>query len=85
MCLNPKEIWVKRGPSFEKVTPSCGECLRCRQNYVSDWVGRCLAEATTAEVCCVLNLTYAPREDFADKVLTPDHMKLFFKRLRRKA
>lgn len=42
-----------------------------------------MAEASTSQVCCVVNLTYAPRDDLADKVLHPRHFQNFMKLLRR--
>lgn len=83
MCIKPDYVWVKRGPKWEQSPKACGNCWRCRQNYMNDYVGRCLAEAATSVAYCVLNLTYADRHDLADKILMPDHFQLFMKRLRR--
>ncbi|MFD1881005.1 rolling circle replication-associated protein [Paracoccus pacificus] len=50
---------------------------------MNDYVARSLAEAATSEVSCAITLTYAPRDDLADKVLLPRHFQLFMKLLRR--
>lgn len=42
-----------------------------------------MAEASTSAVTATVSLTYAPREDLADKVLQPRHFQLFMKLLRR--
>lgn len=42
-----------------------------------------MAEAAYSTKSCVVNLTYAPRDDLADKMLTPRHFQLFMKLLRR--
>lgn len=43
-----------------------------------------MCEAATSAHVCTLTLTYAPRDDFADKILQPSHFQLFIKRLRRR-
>ena len=83
MCINPSYIWVQCGPKWEKQPTGCKRCWRCKQNRVNDYVGRCLAEAAVSSHTCVVNLTYAPREDLADKLLQPRHFQLFIKLLRR--
>lgn len=83
MCINPSFIWVERGPKWEQEPVACRQCWRCKQNRVNDYVGRSLAEAATSSTVCALTLTYAPRDDLADKVLHPSHFQLFMKRLRR--
>ncbi|WP_296222808.1 hypothetical protein [uncultured Sphingomonas sp.] len=83
MCINPTFIWMERGPKWEKVPMPCKECWRCKKNRVNDYVGRALAEAATSERVCTLTLTYAPRDDLADKLLHPRHFQLFMKLLRR--
>lgn len=83
MCINPSFIDVSRGPKWEKQAVPCRKCWRCRKSRVDDYVGRCLAEAATSERVCTVTLTYAPRDDLADKVLHPRHFQLFMKLLRR--
>ena len=82
MCINPSYVWVSRGPKWEQTPKGCGHCWRCKQNRVNDYVGRCLAEAATSQHVATVNLTYAPRDDLADRVLTPRHFQLFMKLLR---
>lgn len=84
MCINPSFIWVQRGPTWEQQPVACRQCWRCMKNRVNDYVGRCMAEAATSDRVCALTLTYAPRQDLADKVLHPRHFQLFVKLLRRR-
>lgn len=86
MCISPSYVWVKRGPKYEQTPVPCDRCKLCRENYVSDWVGRCLCEASTSQHSCTVSLTYAKPDDFRDvshKVVNPHHFQLFMKRLRR--
>ena len=85
MCISPSAVWVKRGPKWVETPVPCDRCWVCRENYVSDWVGRCLCEAATSQVACTLSLTYAPPRDPNDqshRILNPSHFQLFMKRLR---
>lgn len=86
MCTSPSFVWVQRGPKWEQTPVPCDRCWSCRENYVSDWVGRCLCERATSVAACTLTLTYAtpldPR-DIAHRVVTPEHFQLFIKRLRK--
>lgn len=83
MCIRPNHVWIKRGPNWEQQPVACRQCWRCKQNRVNDYVARSMAEAATSAVVCTVNLTYAPREDLADKLLHPRHFQLFMKLLRR--
>ena len=86
MCISPSFVWFKRGPKWVQVPAPCDRCWSCRENYVSDWVGRCLCEASVSEVSCTLSLTYAtPRNslDLSNRVVNPHHFQLFMKRLRK--
>lgn len=83
MCIRPSEVWVDLGGEWQKQAVACRQCWRCRQNRVNDYVGRALAEAAYSERTATVTLTYAPREDLADKVLHPRHFQLFMKLLRR--
>lgn len=82
MCIIPTYVDVLRGPKWEKQAVPCKKCWRCRKSRVDDYVGRCLAEAATSQRVCVITLTYAPRDDLADKVLHPRHFQMFMKQLR---
>lgn len=83
MCINPSFIWSALGSKFEKVPVSCKSCWSCKENRVSDYVGRALCEGAVSSDVCTLSLTYAPRDDLADRVITPRHFQLFIKLLRR--
>lgn len=86
MCTSPSYVWVKRGAKWEQTPAPCDRCWSCRENYVSDWVGRCLCEASTSLVCCTLSLTYATPldgRDLSHKVVQPVHFQNFMKRLRK--
>jgi hypothetical protein len=83
MCITPNFIWVERGPKWEQLPVACRQCWRCKKNRVNDYVARSMCEASTSEHVCCLTLTYAPRDDLADKVLHPSHFQLFMKLLRR--
>ena len=86
MCQSPSFVWVKRGPEWVQIPAPCDLCWSCRENYVSDWVGRCLCEASVSEVSVTLSLTYArplDPQDFSHRVVNPYHFQLFMKRLRK--
>lgn len=86
MCKTPSFVWVKRGPEYVQVPAPCDNCWYCRENYVSDWVGRCLCEAAVSEVSVTLSLTYADPQnhlDLSHRVVNPWHFQLFMKRLRK--
>lgn len=82
MCINNNYIDVARGPGWERVPVPCKKCWQCKQRRLDDYVGRCLAEAAVSETSCTVTLTYAPRDDLADKLIHPKHFQIFMKRLR---
>lgn len=82
MCLTPSFIWLQRGPKFEQQPVPCKVCYQCKSARHNDFVGRSLAEASTSHATVTLTLTYAPRDDLADKILHPRHFQLFIKQLR---
>lgn len=84
MCIAPKTIKVLRGPEWCDETVSCGHCWQCRSNNVSDYVGRSLCEASTSDATLAITLTYAPRDDLAEKVITPRHLQDFIRALRKR-
>lgn len=49
---------------------------------MSDYVGRCLIESANAVDSVMLTLTYAPRDDGAERVLTKSHVQDFVRCLR---
>lgn len=83
MCISPNFVWVERGPKLEQQPVACRQCWRCKRNRVEDYVGRCLAEASVSPHTCAITLTYAPRDDLADRVPVPRHFQLFMKLLRK--
>lgn len=84
MCVSPSWVWVLQGPSYVKVPVPCKVCWRCRKNRVNDYTGRALCEAVYSEAVSAITLTYAPRDDLADKVITPEHFQKFIRALRRR-
>lgn len=51
MCSNPSKL--PNGQMF-----ACRKCGLCRNRYIEDWVGRCIAESKTASATSVVTLTY---------------------------
>lgn len=84
MCINPVVEWMERGPGYEPIELPCGGCWSCRANKLSDYVGRALCEAETCVDVLTVTLTYAPRLDAADKIITPEHFQKFVRSLRRR-
>lgn len=84
MCLNPSFVWVLKGPKHEKIPVPCKGCWQCRASRLNDYVGRCLCEAGYAKAITTITLTYAPRLDLADKIITPEHFQAFIRALRRR-
>lgn len=82
MCITQKTIKVLRGPKWEDQLVACGYCWQCRKSIVNDYVGRGLAEAQYSKATLALTLTYAPRDDLADKRITPPHFQNFIRSLR---
>lgn len=83
MCINPSWVHIQRGAKWEQTPVACRQCWRCKRNRVNDYVARAMAESSTSVATCAITLTYAPRNDLADKLLTPRHFQLFMKQLRR--
>jgi len=84
MCVSPIKEWMERGPGYELIELPCGACWSCRANKLSDYVGRALCEAETCADVLAITLTYAPRKDAADKIITPIHFQKFIRSLRRR-
>ena len=83
MCQSPSWVYKACAPVPTKISVACRKCWQCKSNRVNDYVGRALAEAQTSDWVLALTLTYAPRSDLADKVLTPRHFQTFMKLVRR--
>lgn len=76
MCINPVRIPNQMDPV------ACRNCWQCHKRRINDWVGRCLAEAETADQTIAVTLTYAKDEPNAATLVYRD-FQLFMKRLRR--
>lgn len=80
MCVNPRLL-------NSGVGVPCRKCWQCRENTINDWVGRCIAEKTTAADSHAVTLTYGrDAEGNADHVraavLTYSDVQKWLKRLR---
>ena len=65
----------------------CRKCERCRRNRVNDWVGRCIAEATSATTTHSVTLTYGRDEKnqtdhIHSALLVYSDVQKYFKKLR---
>lgn len=60
----------------------CRRCKQCKANYVTDWVGRCIAEGEVSAAVSSVTLTYRDRGMRSD-LLTYSDFKSFVRRLRR--
>lgn len=84
MCVNKYERWIVQPGRQERVTLACGKCWQCRENKLTDLMGRALAEASTAQGTAALTLTYRdPDEGLPHRVITPPHFQRFVRALRR--
>lgn len=82
MCTNPSHVWVQKGPKYEKMPVRCGQCRQCRLTRMNDYIGRLLCEANQSDHVLFTTLTYAPRDDLSDKILTPRHFQDYIRALR---
>jgi len=82
MCINPSFIWQPAGDGHIQIPTVCGSCWRCKQNKTNDWVGRCLCEAEYSDWTITITLTYAPRDDGAEKITNKNHFQDFIRALR---
>lgn len=82
MCITPSHVWIQKGRVNKQVQVACGKCWRCRSNRINDFVARGLCEAHTSDWVKVMTLTYAPRDDGAEKVINPEHLQKFIRALR---
>lgn len=81
MCQEPHKL-----PDGTLV--ACRVCWQCRENKISDWVGRCIAESKTSAATHSVTLTYG-RDEFGNEdhlraaVLTYSDVQGYLKLLRR--
>lgn len=89
MCINPGTL--PNGQQF-----ACRKCEQCRDHYVEDWVGRCIAEGQVSVGWNVVTLSYASEvHQYVDRrdikidqrakaaYLTYKDVQLYLKRLRK--
>lgn len=67
---------------FAKRFVPCGKCSECLNAKSKIYALRCLMEARSRDDVCSLILTY-DHDHLGDNVLNYDHVRVFFKRLRR--
>lgn len=84
MCVTPNFVWIQKGIGYMKQQKPCGSCWRCLKRRKDDFTGRCLAEAATSDWTLTVTLTYAPRDDLAEKVIHPEHFQKFVRAMRRR-
>lgn len=84
MCINPSFIWLQRGPGHVRQSVPCRQCWQCKQRRKDDYAGRAMCEAAYSKATVALTLTYRPRDDLAEKVVTPSHFQAFVRSLRRR-
>lgn len=65
------------------MTIPCGQCIGCRLEYARGWAVRCMHEAQLHEDKFFVTLTYDDGNLPLNGSLVPDHLTLFFKRLRK--
>lgn len=75
MCVNPRTL-------DNGLLVSCRECWQCRETYISDWVGRCIAEAEDAAATHLVTLTYGGGDHIDARVLNYDHVRAYLKKIR---
>lgn len=84
MCKALSYIYVERAGVFERQPIACRQCEECRRSKITDFVHRCCAEAAYSDRVCSITLTYAPRDDGAERVINPQHAQAFFRALRKR-
>lgn len=83
MCISPKNILIQRGPFVDRVEAPCGRCWQCRQNKVSDLVGRGVCETISSRWAVFLNLTYRDHADHHHQFLVKKDFQQFIREMRR--
>lgn len=86
MCIQLKTFVLRNGHTVEA---RCRKCFQCRRELHYDWVGRCIAEAQTADHVRFVTLTYG-RSDrvhhrpdgFGPRVIVKRDIQNWFKRIR---
>lgn len=81
MCENPLTIHRRNEPD---TTVKCRKCEQCKAERLRHWTGRVNAEMQTAYSVSFVTLTYGGGYDNPEAyTLNYEHVKLFFKKLRK--
>ena len=67
----------------DQVLLPCGRCIGCRLDRSRDWALRCVHESKLYDQNCFITLTYDDEQMASSCTLVPEHLQMFWKRLRR--
>lgn len=84
MCTKTVYVWVERGGRAVKQPVPCRKCWQCRRDRVTDYVGRCLAEAEYCDWSLTLTLTYKTTNNNTHERLDKTHFQDFIRSLRKR-
>lgn len=79
MCISPQYSTYEGRTSLKR----CRVCWQCRNGRVTDWVGRCIAEASVSTETHVLTLTYGDGDHIRAVRLVYRDIQKMLKRLRK--
>lgn len=86
-CYHPSKVAVNRrlpvGVRADLVTVPCGKCLGCRADQARDWAIRLVHEADVRQYAWFVTLTYSDESLPTHGTLCPEHLRAFFKALRK--
>lgn len=91
-CFTPIQIYPKtknyagksqKSDSVTTMVVPCGQCMGCRLNRAESWATRMMHEASLHDHNSFITLTYSDDNLPPSGSLAPDHVTLFFKRLRK--
>lgn len=88
MCIAAITVYLGKKGELRPQKVACHECWQCREQAITDWQGRNIAETLTAKACHAVTLTYGRDENnSADHIrmalLTYSDVQKFLKLLRR--
>lgn len=89
-CLCPIRIHLDKGITCFKefqvrgYTVPCGQCIACRLNYAKFWSIRMMQELKLHDKACFVTLTYDDSHCPDNMYLCPEHLQLFWKRVRKR-
>lgn len=76
-----------QGPGIPGIDVPCGQCIGCRLERSRQWAVRCEHERKMHDENCFVTLTYSDEHliygGLGGATLYPEHLQLFFKRLRK--